>query len=41
MAELNAVQGKPAELGGYFMPNNTLVEKIMRPSDCFNNIISA
>ncbi|MCF7970178.1 MAG: NADP-dependent isocitrate dehydrogenase [Methylococcaceae bacterium] len=41
VAELNSVQGQAVDLGGYYMPNKTQTEKIMRPSACFNAIISA
>ena len=32
ISELNAVQGKAIELGGYYQPNPALVTKVMRPS---------
>jgi len=38
-AELLAAQGDPVEIGGYFQPDKTLVEKAMRPSATFNAII--
>ncbi|MDF1583362.1 MAG: NADP-dependent isocitrate dehydrogenase [Methyloprofundus sp.] len=41
VAELNSVQGKAVDLGGYYMPNKTQTEAIMRPSACFNALISA
>lgn len=34
--ELNSVQGKPANIGGYFRPDAKLTEKVMRPSATFN-----
>jgi isocitrate dehydrogenase len=37
--ELVAVQGKPAEIGGYYRPDAELVEDVMRPSPTFNRII--
>ncbi len=37
--ELNAVQGKPAELDGYYHANLDTVAKVMRPSATFNQII--
>ncbi len=37
---LNKAQGKPADLGGYYLPNNELANAIMRPSDVLNNIIA-
>jgi isocitrate dehydrogenase len=38
-AELLTAQGAPVEIGGYFQPDETLVEKAMRPSATFNAII--
>ncbi len=39
--ELKAVQGKPVDIGGYFMPSRELLEKAMCPSPTFNSIIQA
>jgi isocitrate dehydrogenase len=39
VAELNAVQGAPAEIGGYYRPDPELVTAVMRPSKTFNEII--
>ncbi len=39
VAELNAVQGKPADIGGYYRPSKALTSKVMRPSDTLNSII--
>ena len=39
--ELLAVQGSPADLGGYFMPDHALVVDIMRPSPTLNATIDA
>ena len=36
VAELNAVQGKPADIGGYFKPDLAKVTAVMRPSATFN-----
>lgn len=41
IAELNDAQGKPMNIGGYFMPNEELVTKAMRPSVTLNSIIDA
>ncbi len=41
VAELLAVQGRPAEIGGYYRPDVELVEGVMRPSRTFNEIIDA
>ncbi|MBG8562452.1 NADP-dependent isocitrate dehydrogenase [Pseudomonas qingdaonensis] len=41
VAELNAVQGKPVEIGGYYYPDAELTAKAMRPSQTFNNAIAA
>ncbi len=37
--ELNEVQGKSMDIGGYFNPNDDLAEKAMRPSLTLNGII--
>jgi isocitrate dehydrogenase len=37
--ELNAVQGKPVDLGGYYYVDKTKTDKIMRPSTTLNNVI--
>jgi isocitrate dehydrogenase len=39
VAELNAVQGDGAEIGGYYRPNKALLESVMRPSSSLNTII--
>jgi isocitrate dehydrogenase len=36
LAELAAVQGKPADIGGYYMPDMQKVTSVMRPSATFN-----
>ncbi|GAA2003267.1 NADP-dependent isocitrate dehydrogenase [Microbacterium ulmi] len=41
VAELIAVQGSPAGIGGYYRPDAGLVEAVMRPSATFNEIIDA
>ena len=41
VAELNAVQGKPAEIGGYYYPDAELTSKVMRPSQTFNSAVAA
>jgi isocitrate dehydrogenase len=41
VAELNAVQGKPAEIGGYYYANAELTAKVMRPSATLNAAIAA
>jgi isocitrate dehydrogenase len=37
--ELKAVQGKPADIGGYYMPDVEKVTAIMRPSATFNAVL--
>ena len=37
--ELNAVQGKPADLGGYYRPDKVMISKVMRPSATLNAVI--
>lgn len=41
VAELLAVQGKPADIGGYYLPDEEKITKVMRPSPTFNAIIDA
>jgi isocitrate dehydrogenase len=41
VAELNAAQGRPVDLGGYYRPNPALASKAMRPSATFNTIVDA
>ncbi len=41
LEELLAVEGKPADIGGYYHPNDALAEKAMRPSATLNAIIDA
>ena len=36
VAELAAVQGKPADIGGYYMADGAKVKAVMRPSATFN-----
>ncbi len=39
VAELVAVQGSPAEIGGYYRPDPELVTAVMRPSQTLNAVI--
>ncbi|HKN78449.1 MAG TPA: NADP-dependent isocitrate dehydrogenase, partial [Lysobacter sp.] len=41
VAELNGVQGKPVEIGGYYKPDMALLAKAMRPSATLNAAIDA
>jgi isocitrate dehydrogenase len=41
VAELEAVQGAPVDIGGYFLPDVEKVTAAMRPSATFNRIIDA
>ncbi len=41
VGELNAAQGKPVDIGGYFRPNPALASTAMRPSPTFNAIVDA
>ncbi len=41
MEELNAAQGKPVDIGGYYQPDDAKAKKAMRPSATFNAIIDA
>jgi isocitrate dehydrogenase len=39
VAELNAVQGRPVDIGGYYHPDRALVSAAMRPSAGLNSLI--
>jgi isocitrate dehydrogenase len=39
--ELNAVQGRPVDIGGYYRPDADLLAKAMRPSETFNSALAA
>jgi isocitrate dehydrogenase len=41
VGELNAVQGKPADIGGYYVADADKAGAIMRPSPTFNAVIAA
>ena len=41
VAELNAVQGSAADIGGYYRPNKALASKVMRPSQTLNAIVDS
>ena len=41
VAELNAAQGQPVDIGGYYRPNPGLTSKAMRPSPTLNAIVDA
>lgn len=41
VAELIAVQGSPAEIGGYYQPDAAKAAAIMRPSATFNQAIAS
>ncbi len=41
VAELLAAQGSPVNLGGYYLPDEALTQRQMRPSPTFNAIIGA
>ena len=39
VAELLAVQGKPADIGGYYAPDETKADAALRPSETFNAVL--
>src|SRR5262249_26209132 len=41
VGELADVQGKPAEIGGYYYPERDKMAAVMRPSKTFNAALSA
>ncbi len=38
--ELLAVQGSPADIGGYFRPDDAKVTRVMRPSSTFSDVLA-
>jgi isocitrate dehydrogenase len=41
IAELNAVQGEPVDIGGYYHPDHDRTREVMRPSKAFNDALAA
>jgi isocitrate dehydrogenase len=41
VAEFAAVQGKPVDIGGYYLADRAKVEAVMRPSATFNAALAA
>jgi isocitrate dehydrogenase len=41
VAELNGVQGKPVDIGGYYLPDREKVTSVMRPSPTFNAALAS
>ncbi len=41
LQEMAAAEGKPVDLGGYYLPDDAKAEAAMRPSKTFNQIIDA
>jgi isocitrate dehydrogenase len=41
VGELNAVQGQPVDIGGYYFPDRKKVTAVMRPSQTFNAALAA
>jgi len=41
VAELSAVQGKPADIGGYYKPDFAKLDSVMRPSKTLNAALAA
>ena len=40
LGELNAAQGAPVDLGGYYKPDTQKVEQAMRPSATLNRLLA-
>jgi isocitrate dehydrogenase len=38
--ELNAVQGEPVDIGGYYLPDSERANAAMRPSQTFNDVLA-
>ncbi len=41
ISELNAAQGAPVDIGGYYNPDDELASRAMRPSSVLNEIIES
>jgi isocitrate dehydrogenase len=41
VAELKAVQGKPVDIGGYYLVDPVKLDAVMRPSPTFNAVLAA
>jgi isocitrate dehydrogenase len=41
ITELNAIQGHPQDIGGYYLPDEELATNAMRPNKTFNKIINS
>jgi isocitrate dehydrogenase len=41
LQELNAAQGRPVDIGGYYAPDPAMASRAMRPSETFNNALAA
>ena len=39
--ELNSVQGKPVDIGGYYLPDPKKLEAVMRPSATLNAALAS
>ncbi len=39
--ELNSIQGSPADIGGYYKPQKSKTDAVMRPCTTLNNIIDS
>jgi isocitrate dehydrogenase len=39
VTELNAAQGRPVDIGGYYRPDQDKANQAMRPSAIFNDIV--
>ena len=41
VAELNGVQGKAVDIGGYYQPDLSKLQSVMRPSKLFNDALAS
>ena len=41
VGELNSVQGRAVDIGGYYSPDSELASKAMRPSSTFNQVLNS
>jgi isocitrate dehydrogenase len=41
LEEIASAEGKPTDIGGYYLPDDTLAENAMRPSKTLNSIVNS
>jgi isocitrate dehydrogenase len=41
IAQLTNIQGKVADIGGYYLPDPAKLDQVMRPSRVFNELLAS